>query len=115
VSGFDALVADADEPSQRVLEEVLSVIRAGLPDGTEGTSYGLPAMLHQGRPVVGLSVGARHLSLHPFSPAVVAAVAGDLEGYSLSKGTIRFSAAQPLPDTVVAKVVALRVAEIDGG
>jgi uncharacterized protein YdhG (YjbR/CyaY superfamily) len=45
---------------------------------------------------------------------VVAAVAPDLEGYDLSKGTIRFSAERPLPEAVVTRVVELRRSEIDG-
>jgi uncharacterized protein YdhG (YjbR/CyaY superfamily) len=44
---------------------------------------------------------------------VVDAVAPELEGYSLSKGTIRFSPEQPLPTGVVDRVVELRRAEID--
>lgn len=40
--------------------------------------------------------------------------ADDLDGYGLSKGTIRFTADRPLPDDVVTRVVELRRAEIDG-
>lgn len=45
-------------------------------------------------------------------PAVVDAVAGRLEGYSLSKGTIRFTPKHPLPDVVLEDIVRLRRAEI---
>lgn len=50
--------------------------------------------------------------MHPFSPAVVDAVRDRLDGYTLSKGTIRFSPEQPLPDGVVEELVALRRREI---
>ena len=52
------------------------------------------------------------LSIFPFSPAVIDAVAGWLEGYSLSKGTIRFTPDHPVPDDVVEEIVRLRRAEI---
>jgi uncharacterized protein YdhG (YjbR/CyaY superfamily) len=55
---------------------------------------------------------AQHLSVFPFSPAVVEAVAADLEGFSLSKGTIRFTVDRPIPDGVLERVVRLRRAEL---
>lgn len=57
---------------------------------------------------------AKHLSLYPFSGSIVAAVADQLEGYSLSKGTIRFSPEQPVPDEVIRQILQLRIAEIRG-
>jgi uncharacterized protein YdhG (YjbR/CyaY superfamily) len=61
---------------------------------------------------VGVVRAAKHLSLFPFSPAVIDAVARRLEGYSLSKGTIRFTPEHPLPDDVLEEIVRLRRAEI---
>lgn len=62
---------------------------------------------------MGVQATAKHLSVIPYSAEVVAAVAPELEGFSLSKGTIRFSAEQPIPDAVLARIVDLRRAEID--
>ena len=70
-----------------------------------------------GKPLLGFHVSSKHLSLHPFSPAVVAAavvVAEDLDGYSLSKGTIRFTPETPVPEPVIERMVQLRLAEITG-
>lgn len=68
----------------------------------------MPALRLGGRPLVGVTASSRHLSLFPFSPAVVEAVAPDLDGFSRSKGTIRFTVARPLPAEVVERVVRLR-------
>lgn len=114
MSGFDDLLARIDGNDHTAVAGVLDVARREVPDVVEGTSYGMPVLLHGGRPLLGLTASARHLSLHPFSPAVVEAVAGELPGHSLSKGTIRFTGDRPIPDDVVARIVALRVAEIDG-
>jgi uncharacterized protein YdhG (YjbR/CyaY superfamily) len=43
---------------------------------------------------------------------VVDQVRDRLAGFSLSKGTIRFSVNQPVPDDVVVDIVQLRKAEI---
>jgi hypothetical protein len=45
---------------------------------------------------------------------VVAAVADDLAGFSLSKGTIRFTPEIPVLEPVLQRVVRLRLAEITG-
>jgi uncharacterized protein YdhG (YjbR/CyaY superfamily) len=102
-----------DEPARAALTHVCDVARRAVPGLVEGRSYGVPALLHQRNPLVGVQATAKHLSVIPYSAEVVAAVAPELEGFSLSKGTIRFSAEQPIPDAVLARIVDLRRAEID--
>ena len=109
-----AYVESLPPPQREVLQRVVDAARRAAPDAEEGRSYGMAALRLAGKPLVGVTAAARHLSLFPFSPAVVEAVAPDLEGYSLSKGTIRFTAERPLPEGVVERVVALRRAEIQG-
>jgi uncharacterized protein YdhG (YjbR/CyaY superfamily) len=41
-------------------------------------------------------------------------VADDLAGFSVSKGTIRFTAETPVPEPVIERMVQLRLAEIAG-
>ena len=45
-------------------------------------------------------------------PEVVDAVRERLDGFELSKGTIRFTVDNPLPDDVVRDIVRLRAQEI---
>ena len=102
-------------PAERdALRRVVDVALRVAPDAEEGTSYGMPALRLRGRPLLGITAAAAHLSVFPFSPAVVEAVAGDLDGFSLSKGTIRFTADHPIPDAVVERVVSLRREELEG-
>jgi uncharacterized protein YdhG (YjbR/CyaY superfamily) len=112
VGVVDDSLADLPEPDRGCLQHVVRIARAVAPDATEGMSYGMPALKLDGKPLVGVVAAAKHLSIFPFSPAVVEAVAHRLEGFSLSKGTIRFTAAHPLPDDVVKEIVRLRTAEI---
>ena len=74
----------------------------------------MPALKVSGKPLIGFIAAKRHLSLFPFSPAVVEHVRDRLDGFELSKGTIRFSVDHPLPDDVIREVVAARLAEIAG-
>lgn len=106
-------LAGLDEPDRGALRHVVDLAQRLVPGLEEGRSYGVPALIHQRNPLVGVQATAKHLSLFPYSSAVVAAVAPDLDGFSLSKGTIRFTADRPVPDAVLTRVIELRRAEID--
>ncbi|MBC9823693.1 iron chaperone [Terrabacter sp. MAHUQ-38] len=102
-------------PEQRAaLQRVVDVAVRAAPDAEEGTSYGMPALRLGGRPLLGFTAAAKHLSVFPFSPAVVEAVAAELDGFSLSRGAIRFTVDRPIPDAVVERLVDLRRAELEG-
>ncbi|MBC7440949.1 MAG: hypothetical protein H7311_00195 [Ramlibacter sp.] len=76
---------------------------------THGTI--LPDPADNSHPVA-VAKSARHLARYPFSGAVVDAVRAKLDGFSLSRGTIRFTADHPLPDDVVEEIVRARLAQI---
>lgn len=111
---IDDYLAGLEEPQRRALERVRDIAQRVTPDASQGMSYGMPALRVAGKPLLGFHVTKQHLSLHPFSPEVVAAVADDLAGFSLSKGTIRFTPETPVPEPVLERVVRLRLAEITG-
>jgi uncharacterized protein YdhG (YjbR/CyaY superfamily) len=94
------------------LARVRAVVRELEPEAEEGESYGMPAFLDAGRPLLGFRAAKKHLSLFPFSPAAVEAVKDRLEGFDLSKGTIRFTPDRPVPDDVLADLVRARKEEI---
>lgn len=109
----DYLAGVTDERDRAALARVVEIARRLVPDAEEGMSYGMPALRLRGKALVAVVAAKTHLSLFPFSATVVAAVAPDLDGWSVSAGTIRFDADHPLPDHVVERVVLLRVDEID--
>ena len=101
------------QPVQKVaLERVRVVVGALAPDAEEGTSYGVPAFIYAGRPLLGFSAAKKHLSIFPFSPAAIEAVRERLDGFDLAKGTIRFSPDVPVPEDVLADLVRARQQEI---
>ncbi len=110
---LSAYLAGLGEPARGILRALAARARELVPDASEGMSYGMAALRYRGRPLLAVRETASHLSLFPFSPSVVDAAAPRLAGFSLSKGTIRFSAALPLPPGVVDLVVLARRDEID--
>ena len=108
-------VENIDDPARRAeLTRLVDIARRIVPDAEEGMGYGMPALRHRGKPLFAVVSAAKHLSLCPSSGSIVEALADDLDGYSVSKGTIRFDVDRPLPESVVEKVVRMRVDEIEG-
>ncbi len=101
--------AEAREALSRIVDRVLELV----PEVGQTVSYGLPTLTYRGKSLLSAVAATRHLALYPHSGQVVELVAPDLAGFSLSKGTIRFSAAQPIPDAVLDRIIELRRAAID--
>ncbi|GLI26774.1 hypothetical protein ARHIZOSPH14_10160 [Agromyces rhizosphaerae] len=108
-------VDSLEGPDREAVRRVFDRARALVPEAEEGRGYGMPALRYRGKPLLAVHAAKGHLGIYPFSPEAVEAVASDLEGFSLSKGTIRFSAEQPVPDEVLDRLVEARRAQIDGG
>jgi uncharacterized protein YdhG (YjbR/CyaY superfamily) len=108
----DDSISEVSSPSREALQRIIDIARRLAPEAEDGISYGMPALRVAGKPFVGVVAAAKHLSLFPFSPAAIETVQADLAGYSLSKGTVRFTADHPLPDVVVERLLRARLAEI---
>jgi len=107
LSGLDAADADA-------VRHVYDVAREVVDDAEQGTGYGMPALVHRGKPLLSVMRTAKHIGVYPFSPAAVDAARDLLPGYDLDKGTIRFQPDRPLPDDAVRALVAARRDQIEG-
>ena len=84
-----------------------------VPEVKEGESYGLPALLYRGRPLISITATKAGYSIYPFSADVVASVLPSLDGLKSTKGGVKFTAAKPLPVAAFDRMVTERKAEID--
>lgn len=107
----DEYLAELPEDQRAALEALRRTVRAAAPEAEECMSYRLPAFRLDGRVLVMYGASAKHCSFYPGSGSAVEAHADDLAGYGTSKGTIRFAADEPLPDSLVRKIVGYRIAE----
>jgi uncharacterized protein YdhG (YjbR/CyaY superfamily) len=112
VSEMEDYVGGLPADQQAALARVRAVVEEVAPEAMQGVSYGMPAYLHAGRPLLGFRAAKSHLSVFPFSPAAVEAVKDRLDDFDVSKGTIRFSPDAPVPDDVLADLVRARMQEI---
>lgn len=107
--GVDDYLDAAPEPQRSTLRLLRATLRELLPDATEALSYGMPAFVADGRPVAGYAWAKRHCSYYPHSGEVLTELAGLLEEYDWSKGTLRFPVDEPLPRELVARLVAAKL------
>lgn len=110
----DAYHARLPATERKALEMIRAAVHAAAPGAEECLSYGMPAVKLAGKPLVGWRAAAKHCAFHPLSGSTVATCATSLAGYETSKGTIRFTAAAPLPAKLVKLLVATRIAEQAG-
>ncbi|MDX3660852.1 DUF1801 domain-containing protein [Streptomyces sp. ID05-26A] len=108
----DDYFAGLDAPARAAFERIRALAEKVAPDAEQGTSYGMAALRLKGKPLLGFKAAKDHLAVFPFSPAAVDVVRERLAGFSLSKGTVRFTVDRPLPDDVVRDLVRQRMGEI---
>jgi uncharacterized protein YdhG (YjbR/CyaY superfamily) len=109
----DAYLANVPEPQRTGLERLRKQIHAAAPEATEGIAYGMPAFRKDGRFLVSFAAYKRHCSLFPASEGVIAEPGDQLKGQLPGRGTIRFDPQDPLPATLVTRIVKTRLAEIE--
>jgi uncharacterized protein YdhG (YjbR/CyaY superfamily) len=105
VTVVDAYIARQAGEAQPVLQRVGRIIRKMLPDAEETISYQIPTYKRHGQYVVYFVGWRRHWSLYPVTDRVRAALGSELASYEVSKGTVRFPLADPVPAKLVERIV----------
>ena len=96
---------------QRVLKRVRSIIRKAMPDAEEVISYQIPGYKIDGRAALYFAGWKQHYSLYPSTRLLVTAFKDDLARYDVSKGTIRFPLAEPVPVKLIEAIARFRAKE----
>jgi uncharacterized protein YdhG (YjbR/CyaY superfamily) len=103
-------IARTPEPARSTLKHIRAVIRSVVPkETTEVISYGIPMFKYRGM-LVGYAAFKKHCSLFPTGSGVEK-FAKELKAYRTSKGTIQFPSDEPLPDSLLKKIVRHRIKE----
>ena len=104
---MDEYFALLSDDQRAALEKLRKHIQAAAPTAVECISYQLPAFRLDGKLLVAFGAWANHCAFYP--GAVVEDLGVELRGYDTSKGTIRFLSTDPLPATLVRKLVNARI------
>jgi uncharacterized protein YdhG (YjbR/CyaY superfamily) len=110
----DEYLAALPEDRRGPMESLRRAIRAAAPDAVETIAYNMPAFrTGSGRFLVSYDAYKAHYSLFPFTDEMVATFGDELAPYLAGKGTIRFPASRMIPEDLVTRLVALRVADLN--
>jgi uncharacterized protein YdhG (YjbR/CyaY superfamily) len=107
---IDEYLAGVPDDKRVALERLRAQIKAAAPDATESISYGLPTFKLDGHWFVAFGVAKNHCSFYA-GAAPLEALAAELAGYRLWKGTINFPPDRPLPADLVTRLIEVRIAE----
>ena len=106
---IDEYIAGYPEDVQRLLQRMRLTIRKAAPKAEERISYSMPAFDQDGI-LVWFAAFKEHIGLYPKTSAITA-FKKDLSNYEVSKGTVRFPMDQPLPLSLVSRIVKYRIKE----
>jgi len=105
----DTYLESLDEPKRATLRELRQIILDFVPEAEQGISYRLPAFRLQGKVIAGFAAFKRHLSYLPHSGSVFPELREEVAGYVTSTGALRFSIDECLPESLVQKLLAVRI------
>ena len=114
VRDLDRYIAALPSPQRETIAIVRMRMLRIAPRARQVISYGLPALELDGEIIGGFAAAKRHCSYYPFSGSVLPALAGELRGYSQTKGALHFPHDTPLSVGLLRKLIAERRRQLRG-
>lgn len=111
MSVIDEYLKKVAEPQKSELERIRKIVHETVPEANEVISYGMPAFKYKNHYLIGFNALKDHMSIFPTS-GPIEALKDKLQDYSLSKGTIRFTLDNSIPEPLVKEVLFSRLADI---
>jgi uncharacterized protein YdhG (YjbR/CyaY superfamily) len=108
---IDEYLAGLTADKRKALEYLRKAIRSIVPKAEECISYRMPAFRLDGRIVAGFAERSSGCSYYPFSGRTLQTLARELDGYSRTKSALHFDVREPLPKTLLRKLLKARIVE----
>ena len=108
-TNIDEYIATCPQEVQPLLQQMRATIQAAAPQATEKISYQMPTFELEGN-LVHFAAHKHHIGFYP-TPSAITHFAKELKKYKTSTGAVQFPLDQPLPVSLIVKIVAFRVNE----
>ena len=105
-----AYTAKRPPSTRQRLKELADTIRKSAPGAVDAFSYQIPAFRYDGKILVWYAGWTNHLSMYPLSAED--RKFAEQKGYKTSKGTVQFPLDDPLPVSLIKRLVKSRLAAI---
>jgi uncharacterized protein YdhG (YjbR/CyaY superfamily) len=106
---IDDYLSTVEAPKRLALERIRTLAKTIVPGAEDAIVYGMPTLTYQGKPLLGFAAHKNHLGLYPYSGEVIEMLRDELQGYGMSKGAIRLPLDKPIPEKLIARVIACRL------
>lgn len=104
---IDGYIAGFPEDIQKKLEQIRVTIKKAAPAAAEVIKYAMPTFTLKGN-LVHFAAYKNHIGFYP-APAGIEAFKNELAVYKGAKGSVQFPLDQPMPLSLITKIVEFRV------
>src|SRR6185436_5226124 len=108
-ASVDEYIDVAEPKAKKALKDIRKTIKSAAPKAEEVISYQIPGYKYHGM-LVFFAAWKNHISLYP-APWKAESLKEEMAAYEGSKGTIKFPIDEPMPLTLIKKMVKYRMKE----
>jgi len=114
-AGHDAYLATRPAAQQVALSDLRTRIARIIPQAEEVISYAMPGFRLGRRVIAGYAGFARNCGYYPHSGKILPQFAAELTaaGFRVTPGALQVTPDHPIPDDLLARLIAARLAEAD--
>jgi uncharacterized protein YdhG (YjbR/CyaY superfamily) len=109
-TSVDGYIDSFPSKTKKLLQQIRVAIKKNAPLVDESISYGMPAYKLNGRPLVYFGGFENHIGFYA-TPTGHEAFKNELSRYKQGKGSVQFPIDEPLPITLINKIIKFRVKE----
>lgn len=109
----DEYMKNLPQTQRKALQQLRETILSIVPEAVETISTNVPAFRYKDKYLVSIDATKDHLSLLVMQGDAMKSLSDELNAYDAGSRIIRFTPEEPLPTSLVEKVVRFRQAEID--
>jgi uncharacterized protein YdhG (YjbR/CyaY superfamily) len=105
----DEYISTFPKDIQKILEQVRQTIKKSAPEAEETINYQIPTFKLNGN-LVHFAAFKNHIGFYP-APSGLKAFKKEISNYKSSKGSVQFPIDEPIPASLITKIVKYRVKE----
>jgi uncharacterized protein YdhG (YjbR/CyaY superfamily) len=109
---IDDYIAGFPKDVQKILEKIRATIRKAAPDAKEAMKYQIPTFTTRNGNLVHFAAFKNHIGFYP-APGGIDEFKKELAPYRTGKGTLQFLLDQPIPFSLITKVVKFRMKQTE--